>query len=67
MYQNRSLFSNMDCHSYCLIKKKLYEDTVLLATDLILEYQKRLDDKEKLSGRFYKTFGTGDEWESLLY
>ena len=60
-----SLSPNPDCKEYTKILKRQYEGAKSLAVKLILNYQGVLLRDEKLSERFGKTFGAGDDWESL--
>lgn len=60
-----SIEPNEKCRDYCILLKDIYTRSVLLAADLILEYQNRLDNQKELSERFNKSFGAGDEWEKL--
>ena len=60
-----SLEPNPACRDYCQILKKLYAGAVPLAAGLIIRYQKALFEGEELPERFHRTFGAGDDWESL--
>lgn len=60
-----SLQPNPECRKYCQILKRQYAGAVPLAASLIIRYQKVLFGKEELPERFEKTFGEGENWESL--
>lgn len=56
---------NEKCREYCLLLKKLYAGAVPLAADLIMKYQKALFQEATLPKRFHRTFGAGENWETL--
>ena len=60
-----SLEPSPACRDYCQSLKKLYAGAVPLAAGLIIRYQKGLFEGEELPERFHRTFGAGDDWESL--
>ena len=60
-----SLEPNPACRDYCQLLKKLYSGAVPLASGLIMQYQKVLFEDAELPARFHRTFGEGDNWESL--
>lgn len=60
-----SMEPNPACREYCRILKRQYAGAVPLAAGLILQYQKALFEGEPLPERFHRTFGEGDDWESL--
>lgn len=60
-----SLEPNPACRDYCQLLKKLYSGAVPLAAGLIIQYQKVLFEGAGLPERFHRTFGAGDNWESL--
>lgn len=60
-----SLEPNPACRDYCQLLKRLYSGAVPLAASLIIQYQKVLFDNAELPERFHRTFGEGDNWESL--
>lgn len=60
-----SLEPNPQCKDYCQFLKRRYAGTVPLAASLIIQYQKKLFQGEKLPERFHRTFGEGENWEKL--
>ena len=60
-----SLEPNPLCRDYCQLLKKLYSGAVPLAAGLIMQYHKVLFENAQLPERFSRTFGAGDNWESL--
>ena len=60
-----SLEPNPKCRDYCQLLKKLYAGAVPLAAGLLIRYQKALFEGAELPERFHRTFGAGDDWESL--
>ena len=53
------------CRDYCQLLKRMYSGAVPLAAGLIIQYQKVLFENAELPERFRRTFGAGDNWESL--
>ena len=60
-----SLEPNPACRDYCQLLKRLYAGAVPTAAGLIIHYQKVLFEGEELPERFQRTFGEGENWESL--
>lgn len=60
-----SLEPNPQCREYCQILKRMYAGAVPVASSLIVRYQKALFDGTELPERFCRTFGAGENWESL--
>ena len=60
-----SLEPNPACRDYCQLLKRMYSGAVPLAAGLIIQYQKVLFENAELPERFRRTFGAGDNWESL--
>ncbi len=60
-----SLEPNPQCRDYCQILKRLYAGAVPIAASLMIRYQKALFEGADLPERFGRTFGAGDQWESL--
>lgn len=56
---------NPKCEKYTELLKRQYDGAISIARDLILNYQNVLLGKDTLSPRFKKTFGAGNDWETL--
>ena len=56
---------NPACEDYCQLLRRLYSGAVPLAAGLIIDYQKTLFQSEELPKRFHRTFGAGENWETL--
>lgn len=56
---------NSACENYCQLLRRLYAGAVPLAAGLIIQYQRMLFEQKELPQRFHRTFGAGENWETL--